>query len=379
MFKRSIPAKDLIDFDGVPEESLISGVANAEVIQKNPFVDLVTADEDTLNKLHKRKEMKFSKFLKENLTYLAIGVLMIAGFCYVFGTGKNCNPKESMMCKVDMHEAKITELYAGNMEYRYDYDKKLTYDDYCIRGSEQEEFAHNIISAWEINGTRRYFKKGDVHRPADKQKEAPKNDDPNIFIGTMNEWKQSIMKAVGYNKKTKLNLNQSVELDTICVFDLFHGEYRDWITKSSDRSKLVVKPAELKNGIIHTEIYGLSGTWDVSLEYIKNKMKLTIEEGGTNCVCAQENGFNKNIMALQLQSGITFLINPEITSRGLKSTTYTKPYGGILGLVANKKIMVPNEVEVGYVDEKGVLSNIHLEKESAVCALMCVNDQAFFT
>jgi hypothetical protein len=220
MFRRKTPQEDLIDFSSSTHNNpspLICGL-NESRIQRQPnkifsFFNLdhlfkvdeeECTNEELWKKASKRGKMKLSSFIKKNMLFVIAGIIIAIIFYMTSGGQRSCNPKDNIMCKLDVKPEYMYQLLLGGMEHRYDYNKKMEYEDYCV---EMSNSAHKIISAWSVNGTTKYFKKGDIHEPTETVVSKEFKEE-SYFIGTIHEWKKSIAKAVGY--ENKVNINTSV-------------------------------------------------------------------------------------------------------------------------------------------------------------------------
>jgi hypothetical protein len=327
-------------------------------------VDVEATNGETIaNKKAKGFLKKVSKFFKNFyiLFLIAIGVFCLFYFSFPMNSG--CIAKGNNMCKIKDDGTNYKTVLLANNEHRYEYESSMNYKDYC---DDVVDLSHSILSVWKnSNGIITYFMNTDVHEEHETVEE-PKPD--------TNPLKKAL--SYFYDGNTPQEAAGSNMMDLVCTFDIDHDDYKGWLkdNKKKDNQFFDLTAYEIKGKILHANIFNLGGLWDMSKSTVVNMMMMTIDSGSSNCSCAHEHGFYKNIISYKTSDGvIKTMYNPKIVSRE-GSISYKKPFGGFIGSWMKHAIMIPSSVGVSFINEYGYTEKTTMNNEYAACALICTID-----
>jgi hypothetical protein len=302
-------------------------------------------------------------------------VLLLGAFLlyYTSESNRGCKPTGNTLCRIDRQLSK--SMILGSNEWNYNYNYSLKYKDYCQK---MAPYAHSLLSVREdMKGKRQYFRISDIHQfDNDTQQET-------IFNPDKNEWLKRLNYYIGYINNPSSNTTN--EVDVVCTFESGHSDYIEWIKEKKDsiskeRDYFQVSSEEKNIDFVHSFIYGVDGLWDVSKSMILNKMLSTILSGESNCSCAQDHGFFKNIIMVKDDDGsIRTMYNAKIDHKSGSMMSIKKPETSYLNYVINNKILIHSEITVEYLDVDRYSHTIQLYKDDAVCIMFCTMDDVFFS
>jgi hypothetical protein len=317
--------------------------------------------------------------------FVILSTALTIYYCVYYTT---CTLEYNKLCQINTNNSETVILSYDSKEHKYYHiDTGIHYENYCY---ELYNKTHYYLQSFYIDGNiyeSEFIDSNHEIKSDDDEKQnlIPIYNYKKISSGehkekdiSSNEFIDSVYKFIDksvfsrYKTKDKIYVNITDIYDSVCIFEIQHEDFFEWLNNIRNEDLFDISEYELKNSIFNSRVYGKDGIWTVNTKTIIDKMNFIQKKKNSKCLCAFEFGFYKNIILLKTNSGqILYLLNTNITSSSKEKQ------GSFLTLSSfflNQKIQeYPVSINVNYLDLHGNINQHFFERDESICISYCLN------